>query len=190
MSAACVATLVAWRVVAVSLQSRMPRATCIVVLVWLSFAAMASPALAQDPLPIPGNLGATYSMPTEPRASTSIRHRIPPTAAGAPGGTSRSLARACISRCLFRTSAPAEVLASPPRDWGPRRARLSSFPVVLAHDETRAIVFDGRRRRGSGACGLRYPSRCLLDVCIVLNSSLLTGKPVDACIDRRVEVMR
>jgi hypothetical protein len=124
------------------------------------------------------------------RASTSIRHRIPPTAAGAPGGTSRSLARACISRCLFRTNAPAEVLASRPRDWDPRRARLWSFPVVLAPDETRAIVFDGRRRRGSSACGLRYPSCCLLDVCIVLNSSLLTGKPVDACIDRRVEVMR
>jgi hypothetical protein len=49
-----------------SLQSRMPCATCIAVLVRLSFAAMASPALAQDPLPIPGNLGATYSMPIEP----------------------------------------------------------------------------------------------------------------------------
>jgi hypothetical protein len=42
------------------------RATCIAVLVRLSFAAMASSALAQDPLPIPGNLGATYSMPIEP----------------------------------------------------------------------------------------------------------------------------
>jgi hypothetical protein len=55
-----------WRVVAASLQSRTARATGIAVLVRLSFAAMASPALAQDPLPIPGNLGATYSMPIEP----------------------------------------------------------------------------------------------------------------------------
>jgi hypothetical protein len=64
------------------------------------------------------------------------------------------------------------------------------LPVVVAHDEARALVIDGPRGREVARVAFAIHHAVCWTVCIVLNSALLTGKPVDACIDRRVEVMR
>jgi hypothetical protein len=47
----------------------------IAVLAWLSFVGTASPALAQNPLPIPSNLGPVYSLPSGPLARITVHRR-------------------------------------------------------------------------------------------------------------------